>query len=92
MEKIFKDKKMAAVTNSMPGNVDTSDWFKSLSETGEERKQDKNSIMNRAKDKRSWFCIHPFAEMFIELDGSYKACCLAGKSDKHNINLSLIHI
>ena len=86
MEKIFKDKKMAAVTNSMPGNVDTSDWFKSLSETGEERKQDKNSIMNRAKDKRSWFCIHPFAEMFIELDGSYKACCLAGKSDKHNIN------
>ena len=53
MEKIFKDKKMAAVTNSMPGNVDTSDWFKSLSDTGKERKQDKNSIMNRAKDKRS---------------------------------------
>lgn len=85
-DKIFKEKKMAAVSNSRPGDVDTSDWFSTLSKEGEERKKDPNSIMNRAKDKRSWFCVHPFAEMFIELDGSYKACCLAGKSDKHNIN------
>ena len=86
MEKIFKDKKMTAVSNSKPGNVDTSDWFSTLSKEGEERKLDPNSIMNRAKRKDSWFCVHPFAEMFIELDGSYKACCLAGKSEKHNIN------
>ena len=30
MEKIFKDKKMTAVSNSK-GNVDTSDWFSTLS-------------------------------------------------------------
>ena len=41
MEKIFKDKKMAAVTNSMPGNVDTSDWFKSLSDTGRKKTRQK---------------------------------------------------
>ena len=56
MEKIFKDKKMTAVSNSRPGFVDTSDWFSTLSKEGEERKQDPDSIMNRAKDKRSWFC------------------------------------
>ena len=83
MEKIFKDKKMAAVTNSTPGNVDTSDWFNSLSDKGLNRKEDPKSIMNRAKSKDSWFCVHPFAEMFIELDGSYKACCLADKSGHH---------
>ena len=83
MEKIFKEKRMAAVSNSTPGNVDTSDWFNSLSDVGEERKLDPNSIMNRAKRKDSWFCVHPFAEMFIELDGSYKACCLADKSGQH---------
>ena len=83
MEKIFKDKKMAAVTNSTPGNVDTSDWFNALSDKGLNRKEDPKSIMNRAKSKDSWFCVHPFAEMFIELDGSYKACCLADKSGHH---------
>ena len=83
MDKIFKDKKMAAVNNSSPGNVDTSDWFTSLSDRGLNRKEDPNSIMNRAKSKDSWFCVHPFAEMFIELDGSYKACCLADKSGQH---------
>ena len=77
MEKIFKDKKMTAVSNSKPGNVDTSDWFTTLSNEGEKRKLDPNSIMNRAKDKRSWFCHFPFSEMFIELDGRFKACCLA---------------
>ena len=86
MEKIFKDKKMTAVSNSKPGNVDTSDWFTTLSNEGEKRKLDPNSIMNRAKDKRSWFCHFPFSEMFIELDGAYKACCLATKSEKYNIN------
>jgi len=84
--KSFKDKSMTAVANSSPGNVDTSDWFSKLSSQGEDRKKDPNSLMNRAKNKDSWFCVHPFAEMFVELDGSYKACCLAGKSDKHNIN------
>ena len=44
MEKIFKDKKMTAVSNSKPGNVDTSDWFSTLSKEGEERKQDPNSL------------------------------------------------
>ncbi len=89
MEKIFKDKNMAAVTNSMPGNVDTSDWFNTLSDKGLERKEDPKSIMNRAKKKDSWFCVHPFAEMFIELDGSYKACCLAEKSGQHIATTSI---
>lgn len=86
MDKIFKEKRMAAVTNSMPGNVDTSLWFNHLSKRGLDRKEDSKSIMNRAKSKDSWFCIHPFAEMFIELDGSYKACCLANKSNEHHIS------
>ena len=86
MEKIFKDKKMTAVSNSRPGFVDTSDWFSTLSKEGEERKQDPNSIMNRAKDKRSWFCHFPFSEMFIELNGKFKACCLATESKDYNIN------
>ena len=89
MDKIFKDKKMAAVSNSMPGNVDTSDWFTSLSERGLDRREDPRSIMNRAKSKESWFCMHPFAEMFIELDGSYKACCLANKSGHHIATTSI---
>jgi len=29
--KSFRDKSMTAVTNSSPGNVDTSDWFSKLS-------------------------------------------------------------
>ena len=86
MEKIFKDKKMTAVSNSRPGFVDTSDWFSTLSKEGEERKQDPDSIMNRAKDKRSWFCHFPFSEMFIELNGKFKACCLATESKDYNIN------
>ena len=86
MEKIFKDKRMAAVANSKPGDVDTSGWFETLSKDGEERKKDPNSIMNRVKDKRSWFCHFPFSEMFIELDGRFKACCLAAGSKDHNIN------
>ena len=86
MEKIFKDKKMTAVSNSRPGFVDTSDWFSTLSKEGEERKLDPNSIMNRAKDKRSWFCHFPFSEMFIELNGKFKACCLATESKDYNIN------
>ena len=90
MKKIFKDKLMTAVTNSSPGNVDTTDWFTELSEYGKERKKDPNSIMNRAKDKRSWFCHFPFTEMFIELEGSYKACCLAEKSKVNNINNTTI--
>ena len=90
MENIFKDKLMTAVTNSSPGNVDTSDWFTELTEYGKERKQDPNSIMNRAKDKRSWFCHFPFTEMFTELDGSYKACCLAEKSIENNVNNTTI--
>ena len=86
MEKIFKDKKMTAVSNGRPGFVDTSDWFSTLSKEGEERKQDPDSIMNRAKDKRSWFCHFPFSEMFIELNGKFKACCLATESKDYNIN------
>ena len=77
---------MAAVANSKPGDVDTSDWFSTLSKEGEERKLDPNSIMNRAKDKRSWFCHFPFSEMFIELNGKFKACCLATESKDYNIN------
>jgi len=86
MKKIFKHKRMAAVANSKPGDVDTSDWFSTLSKEGEERKLDPNSIMNRAKDKRSWFCHFPFSEMFIELNGKFKACCLATESKDYNIN------
>ena len=85
-KKSFKDKGMTAVTKSSPGNVDTSDWFQNLSEEGLKRKADPNSIMNRAKDKRSWFCLHPFAEMFVEIDGFYQACCLAGKNYKNSIH------
>ena len=69
-----------------PGNVDTTDWFKNISEKGEQRKKDPNSIMNRAKNKDNWFCIHPFAEMFVEIDGYYQACCLAKKNYKNNIS------
>jgi len=71
---------------SSPGNVDTTGWFKNNSEKGKQRKEDPNSIMNRAKDKDNWFCVHPFTEMFVEIDGRYQACCLAGKDNVHNIS------
>ena len=86
LDKRLHKKRMTAVSNSKPGDVDTSGWFETLSKDGEERKKDPNSIMNRAKDKRSWFCHFPFSEMFIELDGRFKACCLAAGSKDHNIN------
>ena len=85
MEKIFKDKKMTAVSNSKRA-MQILQIGSTLSKEGEERKLDPNSIMNRAKDKRSWFCHFPFTEMFIELNGKFKACCLATESKDYNIN------
>ena len=49
MKEIFKEKRMAAVSNSKPGDVDTSDWFNSLSERGLDRKEDPKSIMKAGK-------------------------------------------
>jgi len=83
-ENDYRLKGMTAVTQSSPGNVDTSDWFTNISKEAEELKKDPNSIMNRAKNKENWFCVHPFAEAFIELDGVFKPCCLAKKGNKEN--------
>jgi len=69
-----------------PGNVDTISWFKNNTEEGKQRKEDPTSIMNRAKNKDNWFCVHPFTEMFVEIDGNYQACCLAKKDYVHNIS------
>ena len=39
LDKRFYDKRMTAVSNSKPGDVDTSGWFETLSKDGEERKR-----------------------------------------------------
>lgn len=70
---------------SKPGDVNTEEWWKKLSDTGQENALYKNSIVQQAKRKDIWFCTIPFTQVYSEIDGRYQACCFGATQREHTV-------
>jgi len=66
--------------DSTPGNVNTEEWWKRLSDEGAEIAAQKDSIVEQAKNKDIYFCTIPFTQIYSEIDGQYGACCFGAPS------------
>ena len=86
--------------DSKPGNINTEEWWKSVSDATEasgkakptylHQPVDTKSIIQQAKDKDIWFCTIPFTQVYSEITGKFSACCFGKQSEKHNVeNTSL---
>ena len=73
----------------LDGKVDTSQWFQDQlnpenSYNYNPEVLDKGTIGQQAKDQEIFFCDIPFNQLYVEMDGSYAACCFGAKADGRN--------
>lgn len=66
--------------NVAPNQINTSAWFKHVSDKTAEELNDSSSITYLAKKQDAWFCSIPFNQIYAEVDGQYQACCFGAPS------------